>query len=406
MCRLLRLAVWVSLSNAIAGEAMCQQLLLIGKQPAQADALVAVTEDGFTFQQGDGEFDVSAEEIVRWSNPTIKLRQIELALTCGSRFVLEQSWGSAPSIQLEGETVSILTREFGRLKIPLDHVRAVVFRAPNDLARRSDLWDKILTEEDDMTALHLANGDVLRGEVLSIHSSKQESSQITLQTLLSEQPLSIHTDLVAAISWGGRRVSSETQFMAVGLRRGSYLMVKHLRQSNKRIAFELHSGHKLTVTADQIVHLQRLGNQLQYLSDTEPKNYHHQPYLQFTRPLRQDRNALGKPFVVEGNLYTKGLGMPTAAQVVYHVPPGSHRFTAQIALDAAAYPAGSVEFRVHLLKGSRWVEAFKSETITPADPPQPIAVDLRGAEQIRLETHYAERGDQQDFANWLDARFE
>jgi hypothetical protein len=35
----------------------------------------------------------------------------------------------------------------------------------------------------------------------------------------------------------------------------------------------------------------------------------------------------------------------------------------------------------------------------------PISVDIGGAKQVSLVVDFAERGDEQDHADWLDARF-
>ena len=59
---------------------------------------------------------------------------------------------------------------------------------------------------------------------------------------------------------------------------------------------------------------------------------------------------------------------------------------------------------VYLLKDSNWVEAYKSGVVRGGDEATPVSVDVTGAEGLTLTVDYADRGDELDRADWLDAR--
>jgi hypothetical protein len=82
------------------------------------------------------------------------------------------------------------------------------------------------------------------------------------------------------------------------------------------------------------------------------------------------------------------------------------RFAAEVAIDDAAIGRGSVVFRVLLLENGTWRSTYVSPVVRGGDVPLPISVELGNAEKIALEVGYADRGDERDYANWLDARFE
>ena len=388
---------------ATASETACsQKLVLVGETSRQVESFVGVDEESFSFQQEDSAVEIPRRNLVRWSHPQTNLKRAEVALIDGSRIVLADSWGNESSLRVEGDTALLSTNAFGRLQIPLEELQAAVVSGPHDLHRRAQLWDSILQPDAEYDAVYLTNGDVLAGALGTINASVE----IELSASGSDEPLSLPTGLASALRWKGGRKVEQRPGIAIGLRDGSYLMARRVDQDGERVAVELVGGQQLTVPLRQVVHLQQLGAPLQYLSDLKPKEYLHRPYLQLARPLQNDRNVLAQPLQTANRRYAKGLGMSTAAEAIYEVPSGYRRFATQVALDDAAKPTGSVVFQVSLLEQGHWKQAFTGETISSGDAPRSVAIELNGATEIKLEALYGDRGDQQDYANWLDARFE
>lgn len=97
--------------------------------------------------------------------------------------------------------------------------------------------------------------------------------------------------------------------------------------------------------------------------------------------------------------------MHSAARAVYRVPEGVSKFAAAVALDDSAGKSGSVVFRVYRVTAGGAEQAFESEVVRGGEAPLPVEVSLDGAAAVVLVVDYADYGDQQDHANWLDARF-
>src|SRR5690606_38009425 len=108
--------------------------------------------------------------------------------------------------------------------------------------------------------------------------------------------------------------------------------------------------------------------------------------------------------LVNGQRYLKGIGIHSASRLTYSLDRQLARFDASIAMDDSAGSAGSVTFSVYLLRGGTWQEAYKSDIVRGGSPPLPISVDVASAQGITLIVDYADRGDELDRANWLDAR--
>jgi alpha-glucosidase len=153
-----------------------------------------------------------------------------------------------------------------------------------------------------------------------------------------------------------------------------------------------------------IVALQSLGGQVEYLSDIEGADYRFVPYLSIEWPLGRDHNVLGGPLTVDGRRSLKGIGLHSAARLTYKLDGNYQRFDAVVALDDVAKGRGSVVFSVYLNRDGKWAEAYKSGTVRGGESPQPVSVDTRGAQGLTLTVDYADRGDELDYADWLDAR--
>jgi hypothetical protein len=212
---------------------------------------------------------------------------------------------------------------------------------------------------------------------------------------------------VEAVRVGSRQLSvaSRQSQWAVGLRDGSLVYADEVVAGARELKLKI--GESVTLAGgnvSDIVFLQSLGGRVVYLSDLEPVEYRHVPYLEVGWPLARDRNVLDGPLVVGGKRYLKGLGMHSAGRVSYRLDGKHQRLEAAVAIDDAADGRGSVTFGVYVLRDEKLSEAYKSGIVRGGDAPQRVSVDVAGAQGITLVVDYAERGDEMDRADWLDAR--
>jgi hypothetical protein len=135
-----------------------------------------------------------------------------------------------------------------------------------------------------------------------------------------------------------------------------------------------------------------------------PTDYRHVPYLTIEWPFRPDRSVAGGPLFVADARYLKGLGMHSAARLTYALDGKWRRFEAAAAIDDSAGRRGSVAFGVHLLRGGQWQAAYASPPVRGGERPIDVSVDLAGADGLTLTVDFADRGDELDHADWLDAR--
>jgi hypothetical protein len=133
-------------------------------------------------------------------------------------------------------------------------------------------------------------------------------------------------------------------------------------------------------------------------------DYLHIPYLSVRWQYGRNRNLLGDRLCVQDNEYAKGLAMHSTSRLAYSLDERDLRFDALLAVDDSAGQGGSVVFRVFLDRAGGWRSVFESPTIHGGDEPRPCSVDLTGASRIALVVDFADRADELDHADWLDAR--
>ncbi|MFH1919148.1 MAG: NPCBM/NEW2 domain-containing protein, partial [Planctomycetota bacterium] len=185
-----------------------------------------------------------------------------------------------------------------------------------------------------------------------------------------------------------------------GFRDGSRLVGDRLVVGEESLKIDLSGGLTWTAALEDLVSLQPLGGRVTYLSDLKADGYRHVPFLDLQWPYRTDRNCSGGMLRSGGRLYLKGLGVHSAARLSYLLAKPYDRFQAELGIDDDTAGLGSVRFRV-FVDGE---EKHTSDTIRGGTPPVPVSVDLAGAKRFDLIVDFADRADEQDHANWLDAR--
>jgi hypothetical protein len=410
-------------------------------------ALVSVAMDGEILFRGEIAGHPPAEagspgrafqvrDVVRWGNPVMARGGAIVVTANGGRLVTAAEWAGGGAVRFADEKFIMLSPLFGEVPLERGQVRGVVFAPTRGLQEREKLLERVQdafasaggegngkTEPSPVPSLkmrgnaktdvvYLSNGDLVRGQVLGI---ERGSMTIGTEAGTAKLPLS----RVDAVVVGGHfsvdhvpleasrkssAVEHEAQY-SVGLRDGTLLYATTIFADEKTLQLKTGDGVSLVGgSVNDVVYLQSLNGRIRYLSDLAPVGYRHVPYLNLEWPLKRDRNALGGPLVADGKRYVKGLGMHSAGRVSYRLDGKYKRFEAAVAIDDSAEGRGSVTFAVYVVRDGKLSEAYKSDIMRGGEAPQRVSVDVAGAEGITLVVDFAERGDEMDRADWLDAR--
>lgn len=294
---------------------------------------------------------------------------------------------------------------FGRTALPLERVAGVLFAPPADRTARDLAIDRIASATGPFDRLLLANGDELKGSILSL-----AEGMIRLRAAPGRDPSThqIEVRRAAAVIFNPmlRRRDPEAQQGLrawVGFADGSRLLACGLVLDEKSLAVTTVSGLTWKASPKELAALQPLGGQVTYLSDLKAAKYEHTPYLALAWPYRTDRSVSGALLRAGGRLYLKGLGVHSAARLTYALDAINapyRRFQAELAIDDQTGGRGSVIFRVLVDDQAR----YTSPIVRGGQPPLPVSVDVAGAKKLELIVEFADRADELDHADWLNAR--
>ncbi len=378
--------------------------------PVLRGRLVSVEEQWkFTFASDKKRSTVIAgKKLVRWAAVPQAGRGTQILLRDGGRLIAEPLAIGKDHIQVQSEL-------FGEIRLPRTTVRGVIFSPPADRRQAEQLTARIAGKTRDdkgdsnpATAdrLILVNGDQLSGEVQSL-----ATEVITLRNGGTDVPIELTK--VAALALGIRRKTvarPKSLHAMIGLSDGSRLLAESLLTASlmsggERATLRLFAGPDISCQVGQIRSIQMFGALATYLSDLKPASYRHAAYLKVPWNYQADRSVTGLALRCGKSEYLKGLGMHSASRITYRLDKPYRRLEAELGIDDDTQGMGSVVFRVFIDdRSGKWKLRYTSPTIRGGDAPTPVSVDLSGARQISLLVDFADRGDEMDHADWLDAR--
>lgn len=393
---LLALSLLVTLLTAQLGLADQEAILGTGER-LEAAALTACefseASQAATLTVSDTPRETT--DLVRWGEPAGVDRRPAVVLTDGSRLLSDREWSPIGLVRISEDSVR-LRRGKGWADFPRDAVRWAVLDAEAAGLSLESLPTEAGGEEQDLVLL--AEGDRLLGRVVELKSDKLT---IDVGGSLIEAPL----ESVAAVRLTGAPSDREAVCL-VGWGDGSLVQATRLQIADGSVRVQV-AGVEFESNTDSLSFVQPLNGPVRYLSDLEPIDYRHTPYLDLAWPYTRDTNLRGGLLAGGGSRRAKGLAMHSAARLVYRLDGSSQRFRAEVAVGntpAGSAAVGSVVFRVYFVKDGAFVPAYDSGVVRGGDPALPIDLDASDAVAIALVIDYADNGDAGDEALWLDAR--
>lgn len=374
------------------------------------------------FTTDSGPRKIAAVDLVRWGTRVDRDEHPVVLLADGGRLVVSR-------IELlTGDRIVVDSPIWGDVSLPLELVRGVVLKQPAAAAERDRLQLQIASAAGDQDFVLLENGDrvqgILRGmpdmagPALKQPDLKQPPLlHIELDVKGRPQPIKLELANVAALALNPALVAPPRvagMHATLGLDDGSLLNVAAVQSEPGLVNLTLPGGVQISTDSDtfgeETVFLRPATPRVVYLSDLRPIGYKHIPFLDLAWPFKEDRSVLGGKLRVAGQVYGKGLGMHSASRLAYELGGEYERFETELAIDDRAGAAGdggrgSVVCRVFLDRGDgNWQSAYGSPVIRGGDAPRPVSIDVRGAKRMALLVEFADRGDECDYADWLNAR--
>jgi hypothetical protein len=357
---------------------------------------------------GEGTRQIALDNLVRWGSYRDSDHGVQALLSDGSLLVGDFQSLNQDQLQLYSDL-------FGDVTLRLEQIRGLMIQPPADALKRDLLLDRIGSASRGSDRLLLDNGDELRGVISGppsgVEQAQQPDDEALWLTMPERPPVAIPLARVAALIFNPTLIEparSRERAVRVGLRDGSLLSVTTPSQAEGWVRLPLRCGLQLQCDVpsalEEITLLEPHSPRITYLSDMSPLGYKHIPFLDLGWEYRMDRSVLGGRLRSDGGVWFKGLGMHSTSRLAFDLDDEAQRFEAELALDDQAGRRGSVIYRVFVDRDGKWQAAYESPIVRGGQRPLPISVELNGARRLALIVEFADRGDELDHANWLNAR--
>jgi hypothetical protein len=365
------------------------EVLPVDGPPWKAELLKVDADWKLGFQAADGTRQIAAEDLVRWGSPQELSRGPVLVLADGGLLV-------ADVLEAGKEAITVDSPLFGQVQVPLERLAGVAFQLPADEQERDRLIDAIASSTGESDQVVLTNGDRVTGRF-------QGFQEATARLETNVGPVDVQRHRIRALVFNPallRRDSGSGLRAVVGFRDGSRLIAKKLELNGPALSISPSEGAAWSTSREELAYLQPLGGKAVYLSDLKAADYRHVPFLDLAWPYRTDRSVTGTWLRAAGTQCLKGLGLHSASRLTYQLTEPYRHLEARLAVDDTAGGRGSVRFRVFV----DGVLKHTSPTIRGGMAPVPVSVDLRGAKRLDLVVDFADRADEMDRADVLEAR--
>ena len=398
----LGLALWLLVCASIApawgqvGGVQRRGTLLTRGGESLEGRLEGLTAKGLTLV-GESARAVPLGELVRWEFEGRRSRLSRdsplVILANGDLLAAEVVRADEEELSLRWDRLTGL-REF---TIPLEAVRAVVFRQPTEGELLRDLWRRVEQASPGADEVVLQNGDTLRGELKGISARDLRlEGENAPGTLGRRGVLAVIfnpelQDLPALREPGG----------LVTLIDGSRLHVRGLRLIDQEVlGCQALCETPFELPCAALVSVLFLGQGCQPLSELEPAESQFTPFLGEEWPGRRDRNCLGQPLQLRGNCHATGLGVHSRQRLDYDLQGRAEGFVATVGIDDSARGRGAVEFSVLVDDQPVW----SSGVVRGQEEPRAVPLlSLKKARRLTLVVDFGPEANVLDHADWCDA---
>jgi len=354
----------------------------------EAAVLLDVTPTGFKFQ-GDTKdaaevrFNVSAAT-AETSKPTLYLRNGDVL--------------KATIVSGDDKELKLKSDALGDITLNNNFLDAIVF--PLKEAPPNEILEAFLKAppSKDKDLLLLPKGDKADGSMekftakeLNFNTGGQSRAypfeQIAAFRLAALEELKVPGDLQATVSFAD----------------GSRLTAKLTGWKDAALQFVAIDGQTRTAGATTLKSIAFKGGRLFYLSDLNPKTAEDKPLVGGV-PLvfhwRKDQAVTGRPLMIAGKVYEKGLGVHSYSRLVFDLGGNYTKFLVLPGMDAGASQSAVCSWKISV-DGKE----AAAGTGKPNEPPKPQKFDVKGAKELELVCDYGpDEDDAGDHFDWANAR--
>jgi hypothetical protein len=355
------------------------------------DDVVAIQGGQLTLSRGA----LAVDEVWRVSRSPVS-PVVETGTGAVERIILYHGELMASRVAFDGGVCRFGWQGLSEVVLPRAAIRALVFPAGDTPAVRDTVVRAIErpSAADQVLALGADNLPVpVAGAIVGIATNAVAISY-------RGQERSIARGRVCAVVFGTNGIAVQVGSLPwkVTMTDGAWIEGVNAGLSNGVLTLDIGSG-ALGIPWDRVVRLECRGRRLRYLSELDPVAVAQDAIVTLPFVWQRNRNVMGQPLRIQGEIFDRGLGMHAPAELVFDLPGNARRFLAVVGLDGEYGRKGDCVVTVQA--GGR--ELFRRR-LRGVDAPQPVDVEVRDAGRLVLRVEAGEGLDIGDHVNWCDAR--
>ena len=295
-------------------------------------------------------------------------------------------------VQGDDESVVLDTQGLGRVHVPLDVLERLDTARAFQLAYRESVAWLDRSRRNDTDRILLTNGDVVEGFLTAIGVEGVSIEGSFGETLVP------HHVVVAVRLAPGVAVAVHEPHFRVHLRNSGRVTVTGFDWKDDIARARLRHGGDVTIDAGRIVRIEVLGGRWEWLSNHRPISFEHTPMLSLDWDYSRDRNVLGRPIRVAGEMFEHGVGVHSRSSLIYDLKGAYREFVTRFGIDDDSGALADVSVLI-LVDGMR---RFDQVNVRPGELHGPVRLDVTRANRIELIVDFGDNGDVQDRFNWVE----
>lgn len=393
-------ALALTLLSGAAGAAAVEVLVRPADGPERAGKLGELAAKSLTVVSGEG-----ATERFAWADlmsvefPGAKAPDgsecARLHLVSGDVISAKVEIGGGEKLLASGpwaERFPVETRELSALVMPA---------AIKDKDVLKDVLAALARPGRKRDVVFLPNGDLAEGSFEGL-----TKAGLSLKSDLAPEPQEFNLAEIAAVVFAELRpwTAPEETHCVAELAGGGRVRGSPVSLEGDVLEWRLLSGTRLKLSAPAVHAIRVRNGRVTFLSELAPASVEETPFVEglpFVWKWRADRDVLGKPLVLGGVEFARGLGVAAGTRLTFELDGKYRRFKAAAGVCDSAAPGGRTAFKV-LVDGK---EVFSADPLpTRGAKPVPVDVSVEKAGKLTLVIDFGDGSDLGDIGGWGDAR--
>jgi hypothetical protein len=336
------------------------------------------TADRLTIDTSQGPLAIETKRIWKVATQQKSPPQIPVGMTVR---LIDGSTIAARQYRASGNRADIALLDGGELDVPADIVRSVRMQPASEFLNAE--WRRLLDTKRDRDLLVVRTENGLDDHAGIVHDVSDEMVRIDLDG----ESVSVKRSKIYGLIY--HRVEPNLPPAVCRIIEVSGL--QWFAQSftgGERVQWTTPAGVKRATALDRIAEIDFSADKGLYLSDIKPETVRWTPFFglakrlqaveQFYAP-RYNRNFEGRPLMLGGKPYEKGLALRANTEITFHLPKQFERFHAVVGIDDSVRPGGKARL---VVRGDD--RQLLSAAMTGNDPPRPINLGVTGVRRLTI----------------------